>query len=140
MPCNRNPATRRKKNAPCCQCLFKSLELVESEIELIKLIFPSSTRPSLTTESVAAPIRWVLSHQALLELATALHGCNAFADDKGGRPTFTALMRVLCRVFNITVNDIYVKRTQLFDRCKERTPFLDKLIETFNNLVDEHLK
>ena len=140
MPCNRNPATRRKKNAPCCQCLVKSLELVESEIELSKLLFPSSIRPNVATESVAAPIRWVLSHQALLELATALHGCNAFVDDKGGRPTFTALMRVLCRVFNITVNDIYVKRTQLFDRCKERTPFLDKLIETFNNLVDEHLK
>lgn len=55
MPCNRNPATRRKKNAPCCQCLVKSLELVESEIELIKLIFPSSIRPNVATESVAAP-------------------------------------------------------------------------------------
>lgn len=79
-------------------------------------------------------------HQALLELATALHGCDDFANDKGGKLTFTALMRVLCRVFNIAVNDIYVKRTQLFDRCTDRTPFLDRLSEAFNKLVDDALK
>lgn len=116
------------------------MELVESEIELIKLIFPPSARILPVAETSATPIRWVLSHQSLLELATALHGCGAFADDKGGKPGFTALMRVLCRAFNITINDIYAKRTQLFDRCTERTPFLNKLIETFNRMVDDYLK
>lgn len=120
--------------------LEKALELIESEIELIKtVILPSGhVRPAQIKSGPS--LRWVRSQQALLELATALHGCDSFADEKGDKPTFAALMRVLCRAFNITVNDIYVKRTLLFDRCTDRTPFLNMLIEKYNLIVDEHLK
>lgn len=141
MPCNRENVTGLKKNALCCLCLDKVLELVDSEIELVKTVSQPLLHPAAHTgEAPQSPLRWVLSQQALLELATALHGCGAFADEKGGKVGFTALMRVLCGAFNIQVNDIYVKRTQMFDRCTDCTPFLDKLIETFNSLVNQRLK
>lgn len=134
MPCNRNPATRRKKNAPESIYLDKALELVNSEIELIKII--SQPTPSMrpACEPSSSPLRWTLSHQALLELATALHACDAVANEQGGKPSFVAFMRVLCRIFNITINDIHVKKSQMFERCTETTPFLNKMIEAFNRL------
>ncbi|SUE34117.1 RteC protein [Rikenella microfusus] len=139
-PCNVDHATRREKNAAYRLYLTKALELVESGIELAKILFRSFSNRSTAGTSHLPPLRWVFSQQALLELGTALHGCGALVDEKGAKPTFTVLMRVLCRTFGIVINDIYVKRTQMFDRSQSVTPFLNRMVETVNQMADERLK
>ncbi len=124
--------TRRKKNVPFCNLIDRVLELVEAEIELARL-YPEGPHE-------ASPLHWVLTQQALLELATALHACGAFTNARGQNPTFTALMRALGGLFNVTVNDIYMKRYKLFERSTCSTPFLDRLREAMLKLVDDYLK
>lgn len=108
------------------------LELVECEIELVRL-YPQGS-------CGAPPLHWALKQQALLELATALHACGAFVDERGQRPTFTDLMKALSNIFNITINDIYVKRGKLFERSTNSTPFLDQLRDAILKMGDDYLK
>lgn len=156
MPCNGPCAVGLKKNLPEGDYLLRALELVEAEIELQKTLLPElharsangggsgdPDQPSLSRigRTPDGPIiRWMLSHHALLELATALHACGAFTAENGDKPSFTDLMRCLCHAFNITVADIYVKRTRMFDRCTNQTPFLDKLKNAFIQIIQKRLK
>ncbi|SEA66454.1 hypothetical protein SAMN05444145_105107 [Alistipes timonensis JC136] len=40
----------------------------------------------------------------------------------------------------ITINDVYVKKTKLLDRCTAVTPFLDKLKKAYEQVVEGHLR
>ena len=50
------------------------------------------------------------------------------------------IVRALADIFHITINDVYVKKTKLLDRCTAVTPFLDKLKKAYEQVVERHLR
>ena len=53
---------------------------------------------------------------------------------------FIEIVRALADIFHITINDVYVKKTKLLDRCTAVTPFLDKLKKAYEQVVERHLR
>ena len=82
---------------------------------------------------------WTGTHQELLELAVAIHesGVVMLGDRKA---RFIEIIRALTDIFHITINDVYVKKTKLLDRCTVVTPFLDKLKRAYEQVIERHLR
>lgn len=85
-------------------------------------------------------IRWIRSQHDILELLSSLHVTNCFGCDSGRRPSFTGLVRKVCRDWGIEVGDIFAKRRQIFDRVKNSTPFLDELKSALEELIEKRLE
>ena len=82
---------------------------------------------------------WTGTQQELLELAVSIHESGIIMI--GGRKArFIEIVRALTSIFNITINDAYVKKTKLLDRCTVVTPFLDKLKRAYEQVIERHLR
>lgn len=100
--------------------------------------------PRDTTIRLRYPARTVNCYgleqqQELLELAVAIHksGVIMLSEQKA---RFIEIVRALADIFHITINDVYVKKAKLLDRCTAVTPFLDKLKKAYEQVVEGHLR
>lgn len=124
-------------------CLDKILELIESEIELCKLLnqnYIAEKGRGKTRIRKECRLKWAASHNDLFELSCALHRCGTITDENGNLPPFIDIITFFGNMFGVEVGDVYVKKSRMLDRKRRVTPFLDKLILAYNRIVDEHLK
>ena len=102
--------------------------ILDCEINIVSnsMKYTSEHDYSLPISCQGDELLWIGTQQELLELAVAIHksGVIMLGDRKA---RFIEIVRALADIFHITINDVYVKKTKLLDRCTAVTPFLDKL-------------
>ena len=115
--------------------------ILDCEINIVSnsMKYTSEHDYSLPISCQGDELLWIGTQQELLELAVAIHKSGVIM--LGDRKTrFIEIVRALADIFHITINDVYVKKTKLLDRCTAVTPFLDKLKKAYEQVVERHLR
>lgn len=121
--------------------IYKVMYILDCEIDIVcssskYALGHDCSRPIVQENGV---LIWVGTHQELLELAVAIHKSGVIMlGERQAR--FIEIVRALTDIFHITINDVYVKKTKLLDRCTAVTPFLDKLRKAYEQVVEKHLR
>ena len=120
--------------------IYKVMYILDCEINIVSnsMKYTSEHDYSLPISCQGDELLWIGTQQELLELAVAIHksGVIMLGDRKA---RFIEIVRALADIFHITINDVYVKKTKLLDRCTAVTPFLDKLKKAYEQVVERHL-
>lgn len=115
----------------------KALLLLNAEQK--NLLFFQSKPQTATKDTKAVPkktFRWKHTQNELVELVTSLHASEAFCDEYGNNLTLIELVKM----FNGSTVDFYTRRNQILDRKRETTPFLRKLIDAYNLVIERKNK
>lgn len=93
----------------------------------------TSTEGSDTAAKESAPMTWIASKAALVELIYALHAYGTF--DNPGKE-IKRLTNYLSQAFNIRIDNVYKMYEQIRLRKKDRTPFLEALKQSLHTKMD----
>ena len=124
--------------------LNKTLALLNVEVQILKdfsVMGMKNCTVSLSArckeKNTAVNLLWKGSDHDLIELIAALMAAEKISTKTGNKPSIVDIVRAFEDMFNIQVKAIYTKRGKVFDRCKETTPFLDSLKESYNHMLEE---
>lgn len=127
--------------------LNKTLALLDAEVQILKEFSvigmkncPVSSFAHCKEKNTSVNLLWKGSDHDLIELIAALMAAEKISTETGNKPNIVDIVRAFEDMFNIQVKAIYTKRGKVFDRCKETTPFLDSLKESYNHMLEERLK
>lgn len=125
----------------------KTLALLDAEVQILKEFSvigmkncPVSLSAQCKEKNTSVNLLWKGSDHDLIELIAALMAAEKISTETGNKPNIVDIVRAFEDMFNIQVKAIYTKRGKVFDRCKETTPFLDSLKESYNHMLEERLK
>lgn len=115
----------------------KALLLLDAERKNL-LFFQSKphTGTKDTKETQKKSPQWRGTQNELVELVTSLHASEVFCDEYGNNLTLIELVKM----FNGETVDFYSRRSQILDRKRESTPFLRKLINAYNLVIEKKIK
>ena len=121
--------------------IYKIMNILDCEINIVSnsTKYSSNQDYSFPLSYQDGELLWTGTQQELLELAVALHK-NGIIMYGNRKARFIEIVRALSSTFHITINDVYVKKTKLLDRCTAVTPFLDKLKKAYEQVVERHLR
>lgn len=131
---------KAKKNKTWCECIEKSLLLIEEHQRIAYTVSLFGTAGNGDNLPRSGHLRWAGSHNDLVELVLALQAQGAVVDATGQKAGYAPLLRLLSDTFRIRVDNIYVKKAFVLDRTTENALFLRKLLAAFDRTVEEHLK
>lgn len=132
---------RHSNNVLRTTFIYKVMYILDCEINIVcnSPKYALEQEDSLTIAQKNGLLVWTGTQQELLELAVSIHESGIIMI--GGRKArFIEIVRALADIFNITINDAYVKKTKLLDRCTVVTPFLDRLVRTYEQALERHLR
>lgn len=115
----------------------KALLLLDAERKNL-LFFQSKlhTGTKDTKETQKKSPRWRGTKNELMELVTALHAKEVFCNDNGDCSSIIEIMKI----FNCEIVNFHIRRNQILDRKRESTPFLLKLINAYNLIIERKIK
>lgn len=115
----------------------KALLLLDAERKNL-LFFQSKPHTAIkdTKEKQKKSLRWRGTKNELMELVTALHACKVFCDEYGDCSSIIEIMKI----FNCEIANFHIRRNQILDRKRESTPFLRKLINVYNLVIEKKIK
>lgn len=127
------------KNVDAMKNIYIEKALLLLDAERKNLLFFQSkphTETKDTKETQKKSPRWKRTQNELVELVTSLHASEAFCDEYGNNSTLIELVKM----FNGSTVDFYTRRNQILDRKRESTPFLRKLIDAYNLVIEKKIK
>ena len=104
---------------------------IDSEIDLIRMELEHPERFLAFTDDNSPTLKWNGTVSELLEYLIPLQMDGKLSKPSGEVMSYTDLVKLIELVCGITIPAPYDRKTKLFSRMKNPTPFIDKMRQIF---------
>jgi hypothetical protein len=88
----------------------------------------------------AALAKWTGTISELLELAVSVHNTGTAVKSTGEPMAWSDVIALIERIFGLKIPRPYERKSKLFNRKKDETPFLHKLITVFKTEIEKYYR
>jgi hypothetical protein len=81
--------------------------------------------------------KWNGTIAELLELSVSVHGAGLIGKSTGEPMAYSDIISLVENIFGLTISRPYERKSKLFMRKKDETPFLNRLITVFHSEVEK---
>ena len=92
----------------------------------------------ITPVPYAPPAKWAGTVSDLLELTVCLQHAGIIVKPTGERMSWSDVIIFIGQVFGLKIQRPYERKTKLFIRKRDETPFLHRLITVFRSEVEKY--
>ena len=127
---------RRFNGTDTSAVIEQALSLIDCELDIVKMELEHPER-FMQPESHTPLAKWNGTVSELLELAVSVHSAGKFSKPTGEPMVFSDVVTLVESIFGITISRPYERKSKLFSRKKDETPFLRNLITVFRTAAEK---
>lgn len=127
----------RGKNTLLSKILLRGAYFIDCELDLVRMELEHPERFISFPDDNTPLARWNGTIAELLEYTIPLQIAGRLSANSGEPLSYTDTVKLVERIFGITISAPYDRKTKLLSRKKSDTPFLDKMRIVFREEAEK---
>lgn len=128
---------RLQENIPLLNALSHAIYFIDCELDIIRMELNYPERFIPFPDDTGPLARWNGTIAELLEYIIPLQIAGRLSANTGEPMSYTDAVKLIERIFGITISAPYDRKTKLLSRKKNDTPFLDKMRVVFREEAEK---
>lgn len=130
-------ARKSEEKAPILKTLSHAVYFIDCELDIVKMELNYPERFISFPDDAGPMARWNGTIAELLEYIIPLQISGRLSANTGEPLSYTDAVKLVERIFGITISSPYDRKTKLLSRKKNDTPFLDKMRIVFREEAEK---